>query len=664
MASQRNAAQEEYQRAGPFCRSYIQDIQGPNPDARRTREDQVDHLWNNILVYYFQRPQPSPACSPSKGNLTSAPMGRGKQTNIAVVNMRETPPKKHKCIVFEAKRPTAQGPDGEPTEAQWLEVKIQLQQYMNQTKLSHGDVQVYPKGKKTIVLSGLYTRYHESELRVRADRHIEWLDSEQDPWAVPDRAAHPAGPYYPSGAFYVVHDSCWQYAVRCFGEDMPSIEDLFDVFRELPLPKPCTFPRASELPSLAKPYPEPTARISSETNPSDHFRRLPLELRQAIALQLDPAELFALRHTSRAMGVIFHDRFFWKQQIRDRAFLDHLLYAGRQDDQHGHDEEPDWRLLYHVCSRTMGTSETTNRVWEVVQWIKEYLAAARNLEQAPLHFYGSALQLYHNDSARAGRRVERMQIPARLAQVAIYLVPIPLHELQPLDPEENVTDIAGLDFTDADGNVTRMGVRPSSPSPSPPGSDGYRSVPAASLAGKTGRNLRVLLYGGRGDAWNKCRLSNIAGARVVWDTDNSSFHGFRMYYDADGIYSMGVLHGESHPFSFPQVFGYEPGGCRPIHGELDEVEEVVATWEDQRLVDLGLRGRRKRIPFEAFVGAPLPYGQVNWGRYGQILKRKDAWDRRQPWRVQGTGLQRHRADYINNNGSRKNYIPIPYRQDH
>ncbi|KAL3447647.1 hypothetical protein BJX65DRAFT_307712 [Aspergillus insuetus] len=288
---------------------------------------------------------------------------------------------------------------------------------------------------------------------------------------------------------------------------MPSLEDIFDVFRELPPPKdpaylhqsdyqPCAFPSASELPSLAKPYPAPqTATIRSETNPSDAFRRLPLELRQIIALQLETSELLALRQASRAM-------------IRDHAFLDHLLHTRRRRaPSRNRGVEPDWRLLYHVGPRVLGTAETTNRVWELVA---------------------------------SGRRVQRIQVPARLAKVGICIAPTRWRELQlASDTEDIVTEITGIDFTDADGNTpTTMGTGAARPDSADSGSSNYRCVTAASLTGETGRNLRVLLYGGRGDAWNKCRLSNLAGTRIVWDTDNASFHGFRMSYNARGIHSM------------------------------------------------------------------------------------------------------------------------------
>jgi hypothetical protein len=161
--------------------------------------------------------------------------------------------------------------------------------------------------------------------------------------------------------------------------------------------------------------------------------------------------------------------------------------------------------------------------------------------------------------------------------VGVCITPTEECELQLAhDTEENVTEITGLDFTDADGSTITMS---GSGSGSGCGSGRYRTVPAQILAGKTGRNLRVLLYGGRGDSWNKCQLSSTAGTRVVWDTDNASFHGFRMYWNACGIHSMGVLHGERNPYLYPQVFGYDPAGCRPIHAELEEVVEVVATWE-------------------------------------------------------------------------------------
>jgi hypothetical protein len=286
------------------------------------------------------------------------------------------------------------------------------------------------------------------------------------------------------------------------------------------------------------------------------------------------------------MVVLFHDRFYWKQQIRDRAFLDHLLHTPRRRARaRDLGVEPDWRLLYHLGPRVLGTAETTSRVWERVAWMKEYLSAARNLKRPPpLDFAGFALQLYHNDSARSGRRVQRIQVPARLAMVGICIAPTTWRELQLASGiEENVTDITGIDFTDADGNTTTtiMGTgaaRPDS-ADSDSESNSYRCVTAASLTGKTGRNLYVLLYRGCGDAWNKCQLSNLAGTRVAWETDNTAFHGFRMSYNARGIHSMAVLVGERHEYWYPQVFGYDPEGRRPIHAELEEVVDVVATWE-------------------------------------------------------------------------------------
>ncbi|KAL2847812.1 hypothetical protein BJY01DRAFT_246714 [Aspergillus pseudoustus] len=426
---------------------------------------------------------------------------------------------------------------------------------------------LYPRGNK-IVLSDLYSKHHESSLGIRSDPMIEWEDR-PDPWNTKADAC------WSSGSYFMLHESCWQYAVVCFGTDMPKLEDFFDVLRELPRPKdpaclhptdyqPCAFPRVHELDGFARSYPEPAEcrreEINHHNNPSDKFQRLPLELRQAIALGVSISDLLNTRYASRAMAEVFNDNSYWKQMVRNRGFQDYIPHEA------GQIQGFDWRLLYHVGSRIQNKFETTVRVWEVVQWVKDTLVAAKELETPPLDFHGRALQIYHGDSATAGRRVERVQIPADLSKVGITFMPCSSQEPQALGTLEHVTDITGLEFIGKDGSRTTMGSTPSSRS-------GLRSTTPRRLAASLGRYHYAKLYKGLEPS---CPFQE-SGIRVQWSI--SAFHGFHFNYNAQGIYSIGVLHSDKFELAQSHVIGYDAAGCRGFDMGLDEVFEVVATWE-------------------------------------------------------------------------------------
>ncbi|KAL2847811.1 hypothetical protein BJY01DRAFT_246713 [Aspergillus pseudoustus] len=139
----------QYLRLVPFVGKYIGRIMNTDQTGGRAREDQVDHLWNNIFVYYFQRLRPEVFTVERESYLSPT---QQRRANIAVVNLRNN--RMHKCILFEAKRPSGQGPEPNPTAAEWAAAELELEQNLNLAKLTDGSVQ----GMYGVVAIGMWCR--------------------------------------------------------------------------------------------------------------------------------------------------------------------------------------------------------------------------------------------------------------------------------------------------------------------------------------------------------------------------------------------------------------------------------------------------------------------------------------------------------------------------
>ncbi|OJJ08426.1 hypothetical protein ASPVEDRAFT_156080 [Aspergillus versicolor CBS 583.65] len=294
-------------------------------------------------------------------------------------------------------------------------------------------------------------------------------------------------------------------------------------------------------------------------NPSDSFRCLPQELRHAIVQSLPTWDFLNLRLASRTMTGLFNEGYFWRSRFEydgDRGFLHHILRD------HGEDVQIDWRLLYHASAELENRFDLTVPVWETVRWIQDTVKADEGSMEPPLGFYGRSLQDYHNDTCAAGRRVERVRVPSSLAKIEVSFK---FAELKP-----HPTEILALELIDKDGTSMTVGSK-------------YFEVDIS--------KCRELFSEFNKSQEAKCRL-DCAGLHALFDAQ--SFVGFRISYNAQAIYRIGILNRHHKSKAQPEILGYEPDGCSGFDMGLNEVVQVVATFESYRLVGLGLRGSGNR----------------------------------------------------------------------
>ncbi|KAL3458782.1 hypothetical protein BJX64DRAFT_291813 [Aspergillus heterothallicus] len=248
---------------------------------------------------------------------------------------------------------------------------------------------LYPT-KGNVLLSEICSRFHEFTLGIESDENV-LLNFRENPWATSESAS------YPVGGFFILHDFCWQYANKCWDLECSGIQvkGFYDTLRRLPPPKdpyfrrvddyhPCMYPDIKQIlkdVSLDE-TPKPSGELKSHVaaniqDPSDKFRRFPLELQQLIASSLPTRDFFNLRYASRAMSVLFNDSMFWKSRFEkggDRSFLEYLLEHNASKTT----TSVDWRLLYHAWSKIENKSDITARVWEVLQWMQDTLRARQD----------------------------------------------------------------------------------------------------------------------------------------------------------------------------------------------------------------------------------------------------------------------------------------------
>ncbi|KAL2821406.1 hypothetical protein BDW59DRAFT_164141 [Aspergillus cavernicola] len=115
----------------PFTK-YADKIKNPQQDDARggriqSREDVVDHLWTNILVYYFQNPRPMTFSVERESYLLN---NRRQKTDIAVVNLVGPDADMQKVLNFEAKCPLGPPNNRKPTDDERGEVRAQLRNNM------------------------------------------------------------------------------------------------------------------------------------------------------------------------------------------------------------------------------------------------------------------------------------------------------------------------------------------------------------------------------------------------------------------------------------------------------------------------------------------------------------------------------------------------------
>ncbi|KAL4787865.1 hypothetical protein BJX76DRAFT_353899 [Aspergillus varians] len=351
----------------------------------------------------------------------------------------------------------------------------------------------------------------------------------------------------------------------------------------------------------------------------DPFQHLPLELREQVAILLNTDDFFNLRYVSRAMATVFHNDQFWKSRFHANAERGFLVYSIRGDENPFPDERTDWRGLYHASSKTGKKIETTVKVWEVLRWIKDVIDAEDGvLQTRPLDFYGRALQSYHNTRA-VGRRIETVNVASTLKMIGVsFISGTGIYEQSGLtarNHNDTVTEIIALEFIFNDGRRITTGTKN-------PGATILTFEGLTSLLEKYEDAKARRRYGRRRRgryATTAANPYNGPGVHVLYDA--SDFRGFRFQYNAEGIYSLGIIQEGSDEWDNPpQLHGYIASDCPEFDIALDRVVTVVATFEGPKLMELGLRGFGFREP----LYGPLPslYGRdVDILRYGEKMRK-------------------------------------------
>ncbi|BCS18248.1 uncharacterized protein APUU_11076S [Aspergillus puulaauensis] len=467
---------------------------------------------------------------------------------------------------------------------------------------------VYARRGK-VKLSDIFTKHHSSTLNVRPDRSIDWRQTDTNQPSRDDKS-----PRYPGGSYFILHEQCWQYAWGYFSQI--SVETLYDVLRSVPPPRepsyadpndyyPCLPPSLSEIVKYARPMPMPSATVTARKDMDidhDPFRRLPIELRSNIAIQLDTGTFFNLRYASRAMSVLFHDNGFWRSRM-------------------GWDDETrqvDWRQLYHATSDIGAKLDTTMRVREVVHWIEDMINADKGLNAPPLGFYGRASQSYHNDiwytlsTAGKGKRIESADILVSVDTVGISMVSgSKVYEQEsssswPGPHTEAATEIVALEFINKSGRSVVLGKKIRQAT----------QLSSKELVAEVSKYERDKRY----HRQSRCPYD---GRGVHVRCDARFFRGFRMRYTSDGIHSVGVIQetARNATVATPLLHGYTARHALEYDMALDYVDTIVATFDGGKLVDLGLRGSGWRVPLDG--RAPSVDGwDVDVLRYGTKIKNR------------------------------------------
>ncbi|KAL4918475.1 hypothetical protein BDW62DRAFT_200851 [Aspergillus aurantiobrunneus] len=309
-------------------------------------------------------------------------------------------------------------------------------------------------------------------------------------------------------------------------------------------------------------------------------------MRENVAILLSTRELLNLRSVSRVMGADFHDNHFWKSRFRkdqDRGYLDWVdINQGNTD----------WRLLYHASSKAENRFETTVKVWEVVRWIQDALAAKKGLQAPPLEFYGRALQYYHDDSSAVRRQVERAEILPSLAKIGVTIVS---DQTVYEEPDcyrlagrifDKTTEIVALEFISKGQGSKKITL-------------GSRNRKAKTMSPKT-LEKALKTYRRQQHSKHPAPESPFDGDGIRLLLNAKDFTGFRIGYFADGISSTEVLQRnmiDNFHSDMPPVWGLDANDYRVFDMGMEKVAEVVATFEGPQLVDLGIRGHSVGQPW-------------------------------------------------------------------
>ncbi|PYI28882.1 hypothetical protein BP00DRAFT_497058 [Aspergillus indologenus CBS 114.80] len=417
-----------------------------------------------------------------------------------------------------------------------------------------------------------------------------------DSWGLGDVPAHR------QTDVYLIHDLCWHRLLGHFGPGELHLGSLFEALELLPytpgyshrtlrsnspLFLRTTFehqdirregrfalPVLEELMRLGR-DPPPSApsttrrrRTSHRRRPGrDGFQRLPLEIIEDIAILLPTRDVLYLRCASRGFVAIFSSRTFWKTRFEinsERGFLLPVLrnYFERRGGRQA-EREMDWRLLYH-CTCKLSCSwgfRLEIGTWAVLRWIRDTAMALHAGRPRPLDFRGMGLYHYDNSLERGTYR-EVVEIHAPVRQIAVSV----MHETAR-------PSVTGLEFFFEDGSRAMLG---------------YSCRGAREIHGET--------------RWKHKDMPNpyfYPGVRVTIDIEN--FHGFSVGRDESSVCGVMILPGMGYgvgSFDTLERFAVgdyiQPRPYHPCYSSVDEVYQVTAVSDSQKIIDLGVLGSGRR----------------------------------------------------------------------
>lgn len=333
--------------------------------------------------------------------------------------------------------------------------------------------------------------------------------------------------------------------------------------------------------------PSATVKARMEMRSShDPFRRVPIELREHIGIQLDTGDFFNLRHASRAMSVIFHDNCFWRSRFQPDNDRGWLLEWEWGDNNNNRTRQVDWRQLYHATSNIGAKFDTTMRVREVLHWIEDTINASKGLNARPLDFYGRSLQSYHNDSwytlstAGKGKCIVSADFLASVDTIGISMISgSKVYEQESSwSHTEAATEIVALEFINESGRSVVLGKKL-------PKTTQLSSKELALAVSKYEADKRYRRQGQPGCPYDRRGVHVLCEAKF--------FRGFRIRYTSDGIHSMGVIQEKPGHDRYDYydkhttvLHGYTAGHSSTYDMVLDRVNTVVATFDVRYLLTL------------------------------------------------------------------------------
>ncbi|GAT20678.1 F-box domain protein [Aspergillus luchuensis] len=418
--------------------------------------------------------------------------------------------------------------------------------------------------------------------------------------AVTDEWVSERMPEHDQTDLYAYHEPCWRRLVSHFSPTEFDVGYVFEALEYLPLPLLCghyestptrlkppymweavkeglvhqaDYANLDDLMRFAKALPSPWhPAMSSAPFVADLFQRLPLELIEMIAVLLPTRDVLHLRQVSRGVAPVFSSSAFWKTRFDLNAERGFLWPVVRDLIDTAKGNGFDWRLLYH-CTCHLTCSQwfrSELKSWEALRWLRDTALALASGGPRPLDYRGDALHYYHN-AMIGDTHLEVVDCDSRVLYIAVSA-----HDDCGSHDNPGSVCITGLEFFFENG---------------PPAILGYTSPGAENISRKK---------------WRNSERTKMAHPRVRVMMDLIDFKGIMVTQTLDGVSGVLILQSldeerEARRRRRRCCVGERDYPRHAYHGlrtcSLEEVSQVVAVFNNHRLIDLGIRGRTaKRKP--------------------------------------------------------------------